>query len=124
MKATSFWAAVAISVALLALFPACKDNSMPSYTTYTPPPAPRPAGNTVTIANMAFSPSSLTVARGTTVTWTNNDGVSHTSTSNTGVWDTGTIQPGSSATFTFNTAGSYAYHCSIHPSMTGTIVVQ
>jgi amicyanin len=79
----------------------------------------------VTIANMAFSPSQITVNKGDTVTWTNNDSMTHTVTSDTGSeLDSGDIQPGSTYSHTFNQAGSFQYHCSIHPSMRGTIVVK
>ncbi len=116
-----------IAALALILLPACKDNSMSSYNyspTPSPSPSPRPTANTVSIANMAFSPSSLTVLKSTTVTWKNNDGVAHTATDDNGTWNTGTIQPGASASITFNTSGTFTYHCSVHPSMTGTIIVQ
>ena len=79
-------------------------------------------GQAVTIANFAFAPGTITVTPGTTVTWTNNDSATHTATG-TG-FDTGSIAPGASAAFTFTTAGSFAYHCAIHPAMTGSVVVQ
>lgn len=72
----------------------------------------------------SFNPPSLIVAKGTTVTWKNDDVVSHGPTSNTGVWDVGDILPGGSKSITFNSAGTFSYHCSTHPIMTGTIVVQ
>lgn len=71
----------------------------------------------------AFSPKTLKIKVGTTVTWKNMTTVSHTSTSNTGVWDSGIIAPGGSFSFKFTSAGSFAYHCNIHPFMMGTIVV-
>jgi plastocyanin len=74
--------------------------------------------------NMAFSPATLTVPVNTTVTWQNNDGIAHTSTSDTGVWDTGSIPAGGTKTTAFTTAGTFPYHCSVHPMMTGKIVVQ
>jgi plastocyanin len=75
--------------------------------------------------NISFSPSTLTVSKGTTVTWQNNDGVTHTSTSEDGLWDTGNIAPGSSKGVTFSNTGTFKYHCTIHgPNMSGTIVVQ
>ena len=79
--------------------------------------------NTVSIKNMTFSPSSLSVATGTTVTWVNNDAITHTVTANDGSFDSGNIVPGSSFTHTFSAAGTVAYHCSIHPMMTGSVVV-
>jgi len=72
----------------------------------------------------AYSPNPLTVSVGTTVTWTNNDTTTHNSTSNNGAFATPSIGPGASASFTFQSAGSFAYHCTIHPGMVGTITVQ
>ncbi|SYZ73521.1 exported hypothetical protein [Candidatus Zixiibacteriota bacterium] len=80
--------------------------------------------NAVTISGFAFNPSSTTVKMGTTVTWTNNDAVTHTVTSDDGKFtSSGNLGQGAKYSYTFNTAGSYPYHCSIHPSMTGTITV-
>ena len=77
----------------------------------------------VTIDNFAFSPQSLQVKVGTTVTWTNNQGATHTVTSDTGAWDSGNLSQGKSFSFTFTKAGTFAYHCAIHSSMTGTVEV-
>ncbi len=77
----------------------------------------------VTIADFQFTPATLQVAQGTTVTWTNNGPTNHTTTSDTGVWDSGVLQAGRSFSFRFNTPGTFAYHCMIHPSMKGTITV-
>jgi YVTN family beta-propeller protein len=95
-------------------------------------PAPAPAANAtgpgaaaasaVNIASFAFSPKTLSVKAGQTVTFSNNDSVAHTVTSST--WDSGNIQPGAAFTLTAPKAGTYAYHCSIHPFMTGTLTVQ
>jgi len=79
--------------------------------------------NSVNIQNMAFSPSTLTVPVGTTVTWKNLDNVAHHVVSDTGAFDSGVLNNGQSFNFTFTKAGNYPYHCSIHPSMTGTIIV-
>jgi len=87
-------------------------------------PSPVMAKNAVTIQNMAFSPASLTVKVGDKVTWTNQDSVEHTATASNNSFDTGVIKPGQSGSNTFAKAGTYAYHCSIHPSMTATIIVQ
>src|SRR5207247_8571725 len=81
------------------------------------------ATSAVNIQNSAFAPASVTVRVGDTVTWTNRDAFSHTSTSDTAAWDTGVIAAGTSHSFTFTGAGTYAYHCSIHTFMKGTIVV-
>jgi plastocyanin len=74
--------------------------------------------------NNTFNPGTLTVSRGTNVTWRNNDGVIHTSTSDTGLWDTGNIGGGSSKGVTFSSAGTFNYHCTVHKGMTGTIIAQ
>src|SRR5215203_3823787 len=78
---------------------------------------------TVSIEDFFFSPANMTVAPGTTVMWVNNGQAPHTSTADDGTWDSGTLQPGKSFSFTFDQAGTYTYHCSIHPDMTGTITV-
>jgi plastocyanin len=83
--------------------------------------------NTVSIKNFAFNPSSLAVKTGSAVTWVNQDGVAHTIVSDTGsplTFSSDPLQTGASFTFSFTQPGTYTYHCSIHPSMTGTIVVQ
>jgi len=75
--------------------------------------------------NMSFSPNPATVTRGQTVAWRNGAGTAHTATQNGGAFDTGTINGGSqSGAIAMNTAGTLAYHCSIHPSMVGSLTVQ
>ena len=85
--------------------------------------APQIASGSVTIVNSAFTPQTVMINSGDSVRWTNMDSLTHTTTSNTGVW-TQTLVQNASFTFTFNTAGTFAYHCEFHPSMTGTVVVQ
>ena len=81
--------------------------------------------NAVTIQSFAFTPPSLTVPVNTTVNWTNNDAVSHTVTSDVaGVFNSGTIAPGGSYSFKFTSPGTFNYHCSIHPEMLATVIVQ
>ncbi|HJT58136.1 MAG TPA: plastocyanin/azurin family copper-binding protein [Ktedonobacteraceae bacterium] len=70
-----------------------------------------------------FSPKTLKITVGTTVTWKNTTTVSHTSTSDTGVWDSGIIPPGGKFSFKFTTKGTFTYHCNIHPFMMATIIV-
>ncbi|MBO1415080.1 cupredoxin family copper-binding protein [Streptomyces sp. FH025] len=83
------------------------------------------ATQSVTIANFAFSPGTLTVSKGTTVTWTNNDTDTHTVTSSGGgPLNSSPLAKGASYSYTFTTAGTFAYICSIHPFMHGTVVVQ
>ncbi|MFC5661926.1 cupredoxin domain-containing protein [Kitasatospora misakiensis] len=88
-----------------------------------------PAGAaTVTIKNFLFGPANLTVAPGTTITVTNQDSAGHTLTAiapTAGAFDTGLLEQGKSATITApTTPGSYPFHCDVHPTMTGTLVVQ
>lgn len=80
------------------------------------------AGQQVGIANTAFAPTDVTVAVGSTVTWTNSDAATHTVTFDNGP-DCGSLATGKSTTVTFGTAGTFAYHCKIHPSMTGKVTV-
>ena len=82
------------------------------------------ATSAVNIQNSAFAPATTPIKVGDTVTWTNRDAFSHTSTSDTGAWDTGVITAGASRSFTFTSAGTFAYHCSIHSFMKGTVTVQ
>jgi plastocyanin len=74
--------------------------------------------------NTAYAPNPVVVAAGGTVTWTNNDNTSHTSVGNDGSWSSGNIAPGAQFSRMFPTAGSYTYHCSIHPGMVATVTVQ
>ena len=78
------------------------------------------------VAPTSFSPASVTIGSGESVTWQNNDDVNHTTTSATGVWDSGTMTPGQTYTVYFPTPGVYLYHCAIHGAlfMSGTIIVQ
>ncbi|WP_323036693.1 cupredoxin domain-containing protein [Pararhodobacter sp.] len=78
----------------------------------------------VTIQGMAFSPSSLTIAVGDTVRFTNLDSAPHTATAASAGLETGRLGRGDSAEHTFAAAGTVAYVCSIHRAMQGTIVVQ
>ena len=76
------------------------------------------------LTTTAYSPNPTTVAVGTTVIWTNGDNTAHTTTSDGNVWNSGSLNPGSTFSFMFNTAGTFTYHCTIHPGMVGSVVVQ
>jgi LPXTG-motif cell wall-anchored protein len=78
---------------------------------------------TVSIKDFSFDPAQITVAPGTTVTWTNEGPSAHTTTADDGSWDSGTLQQGEDFSFTFDKPGTYAYHCSIHPDMTASVKV-
>ena len=77
----------------------------------------------VTIDNFSFRPQTLTVAVGTTVTWTNGDDIPHTVVSNDGVFKSIARDTDEKFSFTFDKVGAYPYHCSLHPKMTGEVVV-
>lgn len=83
-----------------------------------------PAAAEVKIDNFSFSPATLTVAVGATVTWTNNDDIPHTVVSTDKVFKSKVLDTGEKFTFTFAKAGEYPYFCSIHPKMTGKVLVQ
>ena len=106
----------------------------PPVTTQTPtansgqPTSSRDTSGTtkVTISDFAFTPSSVTAKVGTAVTWTNKDSVAHTIITDTSTVDgpnSDSVAAGGHYTFTFKKAGTYTYHCSIHPKMTGTVIV-
>lgn len=78
----------------------------------------------IEIKNFAFGPKTLTIKKGTTVTWTNQDSVAHTATSDDGGFDTGLLAKGESGSVTFDEAGTYSYHCTPHPNMKATVVVE
>ena len=78
----------------------------------------------VKIINFAFTPKTITIAKGTKVEWTNGGSVNHTTTSNTGLWDSGALAPGAAFARVFKKAGTFKYRCTIHPTlMHGKILV-
>lgn len=78
----------------------------------------------VVIKNLSFTPATLTIAVGATVNWVNEESILHTITSDTGLFDSGPVAKDQSYSFTFNEKGTFAYHCSLHFGMTGTVIVQ
>jgi plastocyanin len=78
----------------------------------------------VKIDNFSFGPQELTVAVGATVTWTNRDDIPHTVVSADGVFKSKARDTDEKFSYTFTKAGTYSYYCSVHPKMTGKIVVQ
>jgi len=111
-------------VMLAALVAGCGSSSSPS--------SPSPMGMTVTIPVGArslgtggYAPNPVTVAAGTTITWTNTDSIAHTATSDTpGLFDSGSIAPGGMFSTTLQSRGTVTYKCTFHAGMVGTIVVQ
>jgi plastocyanin len=117
---------------ILALATACGSSNSATPSSPTPATPPSTAGGSAVaiptgarnLGAGSYVPNPITVAVGTAVTWTNNDSIGHTSTSDTGMFNSGTIAPGQSFSFTFQAAGTYPYHCTFHPGMVGSVVVQ
>jgi plastocyanin len=114
-------------VVALAAAVACGSSSSsspsPSTTTNTSAAVSIPSGAR-TLTTNAFGANPLTVAVGTTVTWTNNDSIPHDSVADGGQWNSGILSAGQSFQFRFTTAGSFPYKCTLHPNMVGTVTVQ
>jgi plastocyanin len=85
-----------------------------------------PATAEVKIDNFSFAPATLTVAAGTTVTWTNRDDIPHTvvSTDDPRAFRSKVLDTDEKFSYTFTKAGTFPYFCSVHPKMTGTVVVK
>ncbi len=86
-------------------------------------PPPPPTAGDVSIVDRSFSPTTIEVAAGGSVTWANNDSEEHTVTATDSSWDSGIFDTGGTYTRTFDAAGTFAYFCVIHPDMTGSVVV-
>lgn len=79
---------------------------------------------TVEMVDVAFEPDTVTVAVGRSVTWVNQDSVSHNAVADDGSWKTEIFAEGGSVTLTFDTPGTYSYVCTLHPNMKGTVIVR
>jgi plastocyanin len=112
---------------------ACSGASSPTAAPASAPASAAPASaaggggggtaSAVTIQNFAFNPATISVKVGTKVTWTNQDSAGHTVTFDTGSDTSDTLAQGATYDHTFDAAGSFAYHCKIHPTMKGTVTV-
>jgi len=85
---------------------------------------PAPAAREIKIDNFTFGPSELTVAVGSTVMWANRDDIPHTVVSTDKAFKSKVLDTDEKFSFTFSTPGTFPYFCSIHPKMTGKVVVQ
>lgn len=122
-----FLSAVAVLLVLACFVAGCTSNPGTPAPAATVTPTPAATPNAIAIKNFAFSPATLTVKTGTAVTWTNDDSAPHTVVSDPGVpapFDSPSLATGASYPVTFTKEGTYTYHCSIHPIMKGTIIVQ
>jgi plastocyanin len=86
--------------------------------------APAPAAAAVSIGNFTFRAPVVTVKPGTTVTWTNGDDIPHTVVAKDGLFKSKVLDTGDRFSFTFAKPGQFGYFCSLHPHMTGTVVVK
>jgi amicyanin len=86
--------------------------------------AAQDAPGAIGIDNFTFNPQRLTVKAGTTVTWTNKDDIPHAIAAVSKQFKSKALDTGDAYSFTFTTPGAYEYFCSLHPHMTGTIVVE
>ena len=85
----------------------------------------RPASTAeVKIDNFSFGPTAITVAVGTSVTWTNRDDIPHTVVSTEKVFKSKVLDTDEKFSFTFSKAGTYTYYCKVHPHMTGVVIVK
>ena len=85
---------------------------------------PSAANVAVKIDNFVFGPQAITVPVGTTVTWTNSDDIPHTAVSIDGVFKSKVMDTDEKFSYRFTKAGTYSYYCSVHPKMTGQVVVK
>lgn len=107
--------AMPVMIALLLL------AASPSVTAADQPPA---ANAEVKIDNFSFGPQTVTVPVGATVTWVNHDDIPHTVVSTDGLFKSKVRDTDETFSYTFTKAGTYPYFCSVHPKMTGKVVVQ
>ena len=118
---------IILLTAVAALLAGCGSDDEPTSSapsSNTSAPAAGGGSDAVKISNFKFVPASLSAGEGAGITVTNDDSTTHTATADDGGFDTGNLDPGSSKTITVAKPGSYAYHCTIHPFMKGTIVVK
>lgn len=119
MKRKSKWiagSAVPVMIAALLLFAGSRN--------LTANDQPSAANAAVKIDNFVFGPPTLTVPIGATVTWTNSDDIPHTAVSTEGVFKSKVMDTDEKFSYTFTKAGTYPYYCTIHPRMTGQVVVK
>lgn len=136
MKTRMLFTVITLAALLAACAPATGSGYAPASATSVPatsapinPPAtsaPVVSGSEVKvdISGFAFNPGTITIKVGQTVTWTNNDSVSHNVLADDGSFSSNTLGTGDSFSFTFNTAGTFTYKCGFHANMVGTVIVQ
>jgi len=119
MTKTNVWIASLVTPVMIAVL--LLSAGSPRVTANDEPSA---AAADVKIDNFVFGPQTLTVPVGTTVTWTNHDDIPHTVVSTEGVFKSKVRDTDEKFSYTFTKPGTYPYYCSVHPKMTGTVVVK
>lgn len=119
MTKKNVWIAVVIMPVMIALLLLFVGSSRVTATDQ-----PSAADVAVKIDNFVFGPQAITVPVGTTVTWTNSDDIPHTAVSTDGVFKSKVMDADEKFSYTFSKAGTYSYYCSVHPKMTGQVVVK
>ena len=119
MKRNSFWMASFTAFVITAFVLLVAGST--SLAANTPP---APVNAAVNIDNFVFGPQTITVPVGATVTWTNKDDIPHNAASTDGLFKSKVLDTNESFSYTFAKPGTYTYYCTIHPKMTGKIVVQ
>jgi plastocyanin len=112
------------AILLIAVFAGSCGGSNSGTTASTGGTATTAGGTGVVMKNLAFDPATVTIKAGESVIWTNLDSVNHTVVADNGEFKSGDLAQKDTFTFKFDKAGTYPFHCSIHPSMKGTVVVQ
>ena len=121
-----------VLIGLCALLAGCGHHADTTAINPPPPPPPPPLNTpgSVTINDSGYVPANISITVGQTVHWSNQGTTTHTVTSDNGVFDSGTLSPpvgsttpGGTYSLAFANAGTYGYHCTLHPNMTGTITV-
>jgi len=118
----------ALLLALVLVALGCGSNEQGGPDTTVLPPITTAQGGTgtaeVTMTGFAYEPATLTIGVGETVTWVNEDTARHDVIADNGEFASDLFGQGESFSFTFQAAGTYPYHCGVHPGMTGTVIVQ
>ena len=113
-RSRAFSILLAVSFLILNLLYGCSKSSSTS----------PPGSDEVFIQSFAFTPSTISVTLNSTVVWTNKDAVAHTVTSDDGLFDSGLMSTDGVYSHQFTTAGTFNYHCTVHPYMLGKVVVK
>lgn len=118
MKIKSIFSQLIITSILISSWGCVKSNSSAN------PGNGNPNPNVVSIANFSFSAATTTINNNTTVTWTNNDSSPHTVTADDNSFTSSTLAKGDMYAHTFTTTGTVTYHCNIHTTMKGSVIVK